>query len=102
MRGHPDRDAAVDVRGNNHYQEGAVFYHAIESAAGGKSPVEAKTGREHWRFDAGAGLWVAPAVTGGLVLFGARDGVFHAPDAQSGTPRWRFRTGHRIFTTAFV
>ncbi len=65
--------------------------------------VDAETGAEIWRFDSlGAGLdseefgfdrtsiQSSPAIAGGTVAVGARDGHLYLVDAETGEERWRF------------
>lgn len=44
----------------------------------------------------------SPAVAGGLVFVGDLLGVFHAVDAETGTPRWTFATGAEIKASPVV
>lgn len=55
-----------------------------------------------WTFQAGGGILSSPAVGGGRVYFGARDGGIYALDAQSGAQLWRFRTGNWVESSPSV
>jgi outer membrane protein assembly factor BamB len=46
-----------------------------------------------WRFDTGGEVRSSPAVAGGLVFFGSKDGYLYAVDVESGRERWRFDLG---------
>jgi outer membrane protein assembly factor BamB len=60
--------------------------------------LDARTGRELWRFKTGAdpeihnqvGIQSSAAVANGIVYFGCRDSNFYALDAATGKERWRF------------
>ncbi|HKG91199.1 MAG TPA: PQQ-binding-like beta-propeller repeat protein [Gemmatimonadaceae bacterium] len=52
--------------------------------------VDARTGRERWRFAAGARIYDSPAVAGGAVFVGSQRGVVYAVDLASGRERWRY------------
>jgi len=53
--------------------------------------LDAATGRERWRYDAGAQIWGSLAVGDGTVVVGDQRGRVHAVDAGTGRPLWRFR-----------
>jgi outer membrane protein assembly factor BamB len=58
--------------------------------------LDAADGRELWRAYAGKHVQPAPAVAGGLVFFGADDGVLYAVEEASGEEVWRMETGSRV------
>ena len=75
------------------------------------------TGAQRWRVDLGgrdirslpsllAQEWddrtAAPVLDGGTVFVGSADGTFHALNADSGKPRWTFKTGGKIRAAALV
>lgn len=49
--------------------------------------------RELWNFTAGDAIWSSPAVSNGLVAFGADDETVYVLDASNGQEKWRFRIG---------
>lgn len=53
--------------------------------------LEAKTGAEKWKFNAGSSLNSSPAVSNGIIYFGSNDGYFHAIDSN-GQLKWKFKT----------
>jgi outer membrane protein assembly factor BamB len=72
--------------------------------------LDAKTGKEKWRFDTGGSAWGQPAVTADAVFLGAvgvaeymidHEGAFFAVERATGEPRWRFpaerRAGERVW-----
>jgi outer membrane protein assembly factor BamB len=87
------------IRATPAVADGAVY---IGNARGRLFRFDLGTGRKEWTFDtAGAALdsskfgWdrttlqSSPAVAGGMVYVGSRDGSFYAVDAKSGTQRWK-------------
>jgi outer membrane protein assembly factor BamB len=57
--------------------------------------LDARTGRELWRFRPGASE-SSPLVSHGLVYFGSRDDNVYALDARTGHVRWTYRTGGEV------
>ncbi|MBV8345360.1 MAG: PQQ-binding-like beta-propeller repeat protein [Candidatus Eremiobacteraeota bacterium] len=55
--------------------------------------LDARTGRERWRFATGDVVHATPAVAGGRVYVGSWDRYFYALDAATGAVRWKFQTG---------
>jgi len=53
--------------------------------------LDARTGKDVWRFIAGGRIDSTPTVHAGLVLFGCRDGGIYALRASDGELAWRFR-----------
>jgi outer membrane protein assembly factor BamB len=60
--------------------------------------LDAQTGKEAWRFTAGARIDSPPTYDQGLVVFGSSDGYVYALQADSGALAWKFRAapGPRI------
>ena len=55
---------------------------AIGSRDGHVYGLEAKSGRERFRFATGAAVWSSPAMHGGLVIFGSDDHHVYALDTR--------------------
>jgi outer membrane protein assembly factor BamB len=55
-----------------------------------------------WAFTAGGGILSSPAVYGGAVYFGARDGYLYAVDAATGAELWRLRTANWVESSPAV
>ncbi|MFO8012154.1 MAG: PQQ-binding-like beta-propeller repeat protein [Phycisphaerae bacterium] len=53
--------------------------------------LDARTGKDVWRFVAGGRIDSSPTVHDGMVLFGCRDGCVYALRASDGELAWRFR-----------
>ncbi len=53
--------------------------------------LDAKSGKELWRFLAGGGIDSPPTLCGDLALFGSRDGTVYAVRLTDGRLAWRFR-----------
>jgi outer membrane protein assembly factor BamB len=69
--------------------DGAVLFGATD---GHVYAADARTGRERWRFAAGARVYSTPAVANGVVYVGTQRGVVHAIDLGTGKARWRYET----------
>jgi len=66
--------------------------------------LDAKTGKELWRYAAGARVVAPPSLWQGLCLFGSQDGWAYAVRASDGVLVWRFRAHahpRERFTVAF-
>lgn len=57
--------------------------------------MDAKTGRELWRFLAG-GVESSPLVVDGVLYFGSWDHYVYALDARTGKVRWRYGTDDQV------
>lgn len=51
-----------------------------------------KAGKEIWRHQLEASIEASATVQDGLVLFGDNAGFFHALDARTGAPKWKFNS----------
>jgi outer membrane protein assembly factor BamB len=79
---------------------GGVVYQPLLNARGqnrARAPsylvaLDAETGRELWRFKAGASE-SSPLVRNGVVYYGTFDDKIYALDAKTGRVRWSFKTG---------
>lgn len=67
-----------------------------------RKPAAAGAAAIAWRFRAGGGIQGAPAVAGGLAIFGANDGKVYAVDVETGEARWSFATGGPVVSTPAV
>ncbi len=65
--------------------------------------LDSNTGEELWRFDEASGEYVeGGAIAQGLFVVGNSDGNVYALDVDSGTRRWVFETGHRVWATPLI
>lgn len=65
--------------------------------------VDARSGKEAWKYTTALQVFASPAVAGDAVYTGDWAGFLHAVDAKSGTPLWKYRTaGRRIMSSAAV
>jgi outer membrane protein assembly factor BamB len=65
--------------------------------------LDRDTGRPLWQFEDAAGQYVeAGALGGDLFVIGNSDGNVYALDTESGTLRWIFETGHRVWATPLI
>lgn len=64
--------------------------------------VDAGTGQEKWRFEAGLYVRSSPAVVNGVVYFGDWRGKVFALDAQTGQEKWNFDTGRPVVPSPTV
>lgn len=69
--------------------DGLVFVGLVESHR--MVALDAKTGKERWRFTTGGRLDVPPTVHKGLCLFGSADGWVYCLKASDGALVWRFQ-----------
>ncbi len=53
--------------------------------------LDARTGKDLWHYIAGGRIDSSPTVSGGMVLFGCRDGCVYCLRASDGRLVWRFR-----------
>jgi outer membrane protein assembly factor BamB len=60
---------------------------------GGLLALDAGTGKERWRFNAGEGGQSSPAISKGVAYFGSSDSNVYAVDTVTGKETWAFRTG---------
>ncbi len=65
--------------------------------------LDRETGEELWRFEGASGDYVEGGALGnGLFVIGNGDGNIYALDAESGSLRWTFETGHRVWATPLI
>jgi len=55
-----------------------------------------------WTFDAGDEVQSTPAIAGGIVYFGSKDGRLHALDLATGKERFRYQAGGEIRSSPAV
>lgn len=74
---------------------GVVPMYRAEPAHTGAYPGPGPIGQpfRKWRFDSNGEVRSSPAVSGGLVFFGSKDGYLYAVDSETGRSRWRFDLG---------
>jgi len=80
--------------------DGLVF--ADNSDARFVQALDAKTGKEVWRFKNDTNFFSSPTVAGGTVYAGDFNGNFFALDERTGRKLWRVRTQDRILSSAAV
>jgi outer membrane protein assembly factor BamB len=81
--------------------DGTVFVGARD---GRLYAVDAGTGSLSWQVDEGPS-WVgsSSAISDGVVFTGWSDAlILHVVDAATGEERWRFNTGHRVFSSPAI
>jgi outer membrane protein assembly factor BamB len=66
-----------------------------KSAPGYMVALDAETGEEIWRFEAGV-VESSPLLADGVLYFGTFDDKLYALDAESGKPRWTFKAGDDV------
>jgi outer membrane protein assembly factor BamB len=64
--------------------------------------IDAVTGKEKWRFEAGTDVLSSPAVSNGIVYVGSNDNNLYAIDALMGKEKWRFKTGDSVMSSPTV
>ena len=55
-----------------------------------------------WKFKTGNEIASSPAVAGGVVYVGSREGWLYAVDAKTGQEKWSFNTGSEVFSSPAV
>jgi outer membrane protein assembly factor BamB len=64
--------------------------------------LDAKTGKELWRFAANDWVWAEPALDGDTLYFGDLSGTFYAVDRKTGTSKWQIQPGGAIVGTPLI
>jgi outer membrane protein assembly factor BamB len=64
--------------------------------------LDVKTGKEIWRFQTDSFVESVPAVSNGVLYFGADDRKFYAVDAKDGTLKWKNDTSLGGYTASAV
>src|SRR5659263_54894 len=62
--------------------------------------LNAETGKEIWRYQTNGFIKSVPAVSNGVVYFGAEDKMFYAIDAKNGTLKWKNDTSLGGYTAS--
>jgi outer membrane protein assembly factor BamB len=70
--------------------EGMVYFGSWD---GNLYAVDAREGKEVWRFKTRGSVSSSPAIADDIVYFGSNDGNLYAVDAKTGLEMWRFDTG---------
>jgi outer membrane protein assembly factor BamB len=92
--------------------EGWDYYTSSPAVAGGVVlfgsgdgilyAVDARSGRERWRYATEGVIRSSPAVADGVVYVGSADGSLHAVDLPTGEGRWKYDTeGHGLVSADF-
>jgi outer membrane protein assembly factor BamB len=92
-------EAADDIWATPVVQDNRLL---VASVDGNLYSLDLETGREQWRFSAGAGLVSTPAVVGDRVLVGGFGSKLYAVDLNSGSEVWSYGTGHWIWARPAV
>jgi outer membrane protein assembly factor BamB len=58
--------------------------------------IDARTGKEAWKFVTRARVDSSPALAGGRIFVGSSDGKLYALDAATGRKVWEFEAGDAI------
>ncbi|HKG26804.1 MAG TPA: PQQ-binding-like beta-propeller repeat protein [Thermomicrobiales bacterium] len=84
----------------------ARWRYPTATTAGLTSPgvyaIDAATGTQRWHVATAGDVRGAPAVAGGIVYAGSKDGSLSAIDAATGAARWQFATGKAITSSPAV
>jgi outer membrane protein assembly factor BamB len=81
------------VRSTAAVAEGTAY---VGSAGGYLHALDALTGEERWRYEAGAAVHGSPAVLDGVVYATDLASTLHAVDARDGSRVWAVRTGETL------
>ena len=107
-------DGVVYAGGDGSASRSPLLAHAVDAATGaerwrhnvgrnGIFALDATDGEERWRFATFAPVYhSSPAVAGGAVYVGSKDGHVYAVDAATGRERWRFKTGKAVYASPAV
>ena len=107
-------DGIVYVGGDGSASRSPLLAYAVDAATGaerwrhnvarnGLFALDAATGEERWRFATFGPIYhSSPAVAGGTVYVGGKDGHVYAVDAATGQERWRFKTGKAVYASPAV
>ncbi len=91
---------ARPIRMTPAYADGRVY---IGSEAGVLYAIDAESGAELWRFDAGASLVSTPAIDAdGRLFVGALDGTVYALDAVTGASIWSADLGGEVYASPLL
>ncbi len=90
--------------------DGRVFFASQLTTGGFLSQRESivwaldiEDGRELWRFEGAAGMYVEGGALGGdLFVIGNGDGHVYALDREDGSVSWTFETEHRVWATPLI
>jgi eukaryotic-like serine/threonine-protein kinase len=64
--------------------------------------LAADSGKVHWTYKVGKGIWSSPCVVDGKVLFGTYDPTYYMLDAEKGKLVWSYPMGQRTHSTACI
>jgi outer membrane protein assembly factor BamB len=96
----PPNAPAMDCLGAAATVTGDTVY--IGSADKNFYAVNAKTGREKWRFETKDIIRSTPAVVDGTVFFGSNDHNVYALDAKTGMLKWKADTVREVVSSPLV
>jgi eukaryotic-like serine/threonine-protein kinase len=68
-----------------------------QQTTGFLAALDAQSGKEVWRLDAGDYVSCQPLVAGDTVYFGSSDFNVYALDAKTGRSKWTIRTDGQIY-----
>src|SRR5262249_9564665 len=82
---------------------GDIFFDGPEaSKQGAILCLEAKTGKQIWRFDVDKGVHTRPALDGQSIYFGSRDGYVYCLDRFTKAQRWKVSLGSPFFASPIL
>ncbi|MDD5338009.1 MAG: PQQ-binding-like beta-propeller repeat protein [Dehalococcoidales bacterium] len=93
---------AGEVKSDPGYNEWAMFHRDLLHSGTDGSSTTAPQGNLKWTFTAGDAIHSSPAVCGGRVYVGSRDGYLYTLDAQTGEIVWTFKTGSWVEASPLV
>jgi len=64
--------------------------------------LDAETGEQEWRYEAGGGVLSTSAVVGGSIYLGCSDRRVYSIDASTGEVEWDFETGNWVWSSPTV
>ena len=65
-------------------------------------PLEAKTGRQIWKYATDGQVNSSPAVANGSLYVGSVDGMVYSIDVKTGTLRWRMHTNGPVISSPII
>ena len=79
-----------------------MFRHDLLHSGSADLNAPALQGNIQWTFSTGGVIQSSPAVAGGMVYFGSRDGKIYAVNAATGAEQWEYQTGSWVDSSPAV